>query len=258
MIKERVYTKEEFERELSRYEGMKMEDLVYFVKLFSVVIVTDGFFDRRVFTDIINELELRYPTRVYVDLVPIEFDREIDGPYFSTLRQAYETDIVIRKLKNMREYMRRWFFAARVIFITDKAGYRYVSKGREEYLLGYAETGGQIMSIYLRHVGEDPDWITYEYDKYKFRMLKLVLHEFGHTLGLRHCNSEFCIMRPTRSAKDYDSRGYVPCKFCNVILRNSWPEVYDAWEKLKKSGTFKIGVGQKGEELESRFFKRPD
>ena len=47
------------------------------------------------------------------------------------------------------------------------------------------------------------------------RTLKEVVHELGHTWGLRHCDDPGCVMFFSNTLKDTDHKGYAFCPHCS-------------------------------------------
>ena len=47
------------------------------------------------------------------------------------------------------------------------------------------------------------------------RALKEVVHELGHTWGLRHCDDPGCVMFFSNTLKDTDHKGYTFCPKCS-------------------------------------------
>lgn len=63
--------------------------------------------------------------------------------------------------------------------------------------------------------GEKPN-----YNLYYERLLKEVLHELGHLLGLEHCRNPHCVMRFSNSILEVDEKGSYFCENCRVQLQS--------------------------------------
>jgi archaemetzincin len=55
---------------------------------------------------------------------------------------------------------------------------------------------------------------------YKLRLLKEVLHETGHLLGLPHCTDPSCVMSFSNSVLDVDRKKAEFCGRCKNKLKN--------------------------------------
>jgi archaemetzincin len=51
------------------------------------------------------------------------------------------------------------------------------------------------------------------------RLIKEVLHELGHTLGLPHCENKKCVMVFSNSIEDVDYKGSKFCERCRELLQ---------------------------------------
>jgi archaemetzincin len=54
----------------------------------------------------------------------------------------------------------------------------------------------------------------------KARLLKEIIHEFGHLLNLRHCSNYSCVMASSNTADDLDIKGDHFCKSCLTKMVN--------------------------------------
>jgi len=54
-------------------------------------------------------------------------------------------------------------------------------------------------------------------EHYRQRMLTLARHELGHTWGLSHCSSPFCLMRDAEGKMNLDKAGFF-CKACTGLV----------------------------------------
>ncbi len=82
------------------------------------------------------------------------------------------------------------------------------------HLFGYALLGGDAGVVSLFRLrpefsGDEPDPATL-----MDRLVKEVLHELGHTLGLRHCPVPWCAMNPSRLPEEVDLKDESYCEPC--------------------------------------------
>jgi len=87
------------------------------------------------------------------------------------------------------------------------------------HLYGEAQLGGTsaIMSLYRLR----PEFYRAHPDQRLFfsRCEKEALHEVGHTFGLVHCKDRNCLMYPSSTIDDTDSKSSNLCKPCTGLLR---------------------------------------
>lgn len=50
------------------------------------------------------------------------------------------------------------------------------------------------------------------------RLIKLSLHELGHTFGLEHCRRDGCLMQFSSSLEKLDRKNLAFCEYCQVLL----------------------------------------
>ena len=53
------------------------------------------------------------------------------------------------------------------------------------------------------------------------RLLKLSVHELGHTFGLPHCRRESCLMNFSANLEKLDLTNLELCEYCRIILNDS-------------------------------------
>jgi archaemetzincin len=56
------------------------------------------------------------------------------------------------------------------------------------------------------------------------RLLKLSLHELGHTFGLKHCLEEGCLMGFSSNLEKLDQKKLALCKYCQILLQDFFQE----------------------------------
>jgi archaemetzincin len=56
------------------------------------------------------------------------------------------------------------------------------------------------------------------------RILKLSLHELGHSFGLGHCREEGCLMGFSTNLEKLDQKDIVLCDYCQILLSDYYRE----------------------------------
>jgi archaemetzincin len=87
------------------------------------------------------------------------------------------------------------------------------------HVYGEAQLGGtsSIVSVFrldegFSHTKGNPAFVK--------RVSKEMIHELGHTFGLKHCPEKNCIMHYARSVRDVDTKTDQPCRYCQVYLKD--------------------------------------
>lgn len=93
------------------------------------------------------------------------------------------------------------------------------------YVFGEAYMNGPsaIMSYHRLHQGQAEDPVSREH--FLDRVVKVALHEIGHTFNLSHCHTGRCVMRASNNLKELDEKLNYLCDYCELFL----------FESLKKS-----------------------
>lgn len=86
------------------------------------------------------------------------------------------------------------------------------------FLFGLAEFNGKYAVVSLYRLYDE------NFEIYKVRSIKEVIHELGHTFGLGHCENYRCVMNFSISTYNVDQKDKKFCQFClvklNTILKN--------------------------------------
>jgi archaemetzincin len=82
------------------------------------------------------------------------------------------------------------------------------------YVFGEAYAPGKAALISLWRLRPEFYGEKADVSIFKWRSLKEAIHELGHTLGLRHCHSSFCVMHFSNSIFDTDKKQSLLCDQC--------------------------------------------
>ena len=106
--------------------------------------------------------------------------------------------------------------AFRYIVILDDDIY----SGQYNFIFGQAEMHGKACVISLARFADPARSLKEdEVPLFSKRLVSLLLHELGHTFGLKHCANEQCVMQFANSMAELDSQPIHYCTDCLARLR---------------------------------------
>ena len=148
------------------------------------------------------------------DVVPLLEDVRFS---FDPGRDQHYSTMILEKLEKMVPAG-----AIRVAAITDVDLFIPVLT----YVYGEAQLRGKtcIVSTHRLKEGLSP---ASPKEVYYFRVVKEVIHELGHTFGLRHCPNHSCIMHYCRNITDVDNKSEQLCRYCSVLLEDEKEKIFD-------------------------------
>ncbi|MGA9117589.1 MAG: archemetzincin [Bacteroidota bacterium] len=82
------------------------------------------------------------------------------------------------------------------------------------FVFGEAELGGTVAVVSYHRLQNERYGLAADPQLLRVRLAKEALHELGHTLGLVHCRTGACVMRPSSSVEEIDLKGEVLCRLC--------------------------------------------
>ena len=86
------------------------------------------------------------------------------------------------------------------------------------FVFGEAQLDGKAAVISMFRPRGDADGSTPTKSLFLGRMLKLSLHELGHTFGLGHCREDDCLMGFSSNLEILDRKDIVFCDYCQILL----------------------------------------
>lgn len=90
-----------------------------------------------------------------------------------------------------------------------------------KYVYGEAELGGRLAIVSSFRLRHDGDGSEAPIDRYYARLVKVALHEVGHTLSLYHCDAPKCLMQFSPQIQSLDDLDIGFCDRCEFTLRES-------------------------------------
>lgn len=86
------------------------------------------------------------------------------------------------------------------------------------FVFGEAQLNGQAAVISLFRPRGDADGEVVPLAVVLNRLIKLSIHELGHTFGLGHCREEGCLMGFAANLEKLDQKNLTICQYCQVLL----------------------------------------
>ncbi|NQV14610.1 archaemetzincin family Zn-dependent metalloprotease [bacterium] len=129
-------------------------------------------------------------------------------PFFNPVRSQYDANKLILKLAPMVLEQEK------VIGITDLDLYIPVLS----YIFGQAYLGGSVALVSGHRLENSRYGLPHDSKLFSDRLLKCVLHELGHTFGLRHCLKPGCVMVSTTYVEELDQKSDNFCRNCQSEL----------------------------------------
>jgi archaemetzincin len=138
---------------------------------------------------------------------------ELPHHAFNEGRGQYNSSAILDELARLYE---RGFFGdcQRVVGVADVDAYVLGLN----FVFGEALLGGPVAAVYLARLrpefyGKAPNRVLL-----LERACKEVVHELGHTFGLRHCSNPKCVMHFSNTILDTDFKDVLYCLRCQSAL----------------------------------------
>lgn len=88
------------------------------------------------------------------------------------------------------------------------------------FVFGEAQLDGKAAIISMFRPRGDADGLLPPRPVLLRRLIKLSLHELGHTFGLGHCRQPGCLMGFSANLEKLDQRSLALCEYCQVMLND--------------------------------------
>jgi archaemetzincin len=92
------------------------------------------------------------------------------------------------------------------------------------FVFGEAQLNGTAAVISLFRPRGDADGTNPPRAVVLNRLIKLGIHELGHTFGLGHCREEGCLMGFSANLEKLDQKNLALCPYCQVLLADFFRE----------------------------------
>lgn len=104
------------------------------------------------------------------------------------------------------------------------------------YVFGEAYMGGSsaVLSCYRLYRRTDSEYVSREV--LLDRIVKVALHEIGHTFNLPHCHTGRCVMRASHNLAELDRKLNYLCDYCEMFLSEAVSEALKGREEAQEKG----------------------
>jgi len=86
------------------------------------------------------------------------------------------------------------------------------------HVFGLAKLGGKAAIVSSYRLDNSLYGLPADDEKLQERIVKEILHEFGHLYELRHCENYLCVMASSNTADDLDVKNSAYCSKCSESL----------------------------------------
>ena len=95
------------------------------------------------------------------------------------------------------------------------------------FVFGEAQLDGKAAIISTFRPGGGADDLQPRQPIFLERLIKLSLHELGHTFDLPHCRQEGCLMGFAANLEKLDQKNLELCEYCRILLADYFNAVND-------------------------------
>ena len=105
------------------------------------------------------------------------------------------------------------------------------------FVFGEAQLNGKAAVISLFRPRGDADGSNPPMAVVLKRLIKLSIHELGHTFGLGHCRQEGCLMGFSGNLEKLDQKNLTFCNYCQVLLADFFHDQNASFRLRQYEGT---------------------
>lgn len=168
-----------------------------------------------------------------------QFEPALLGDIEYDINQEFNSQVIFKEQKlEMEEFYdqsRRQYDGNRLLRVIDAleypVGVKKMGLFRVDlyipiltYIFGQAIYNGNSGIASLYRLRNEQYGLESDNELLVSRFRKVILHELGHTFGLKHCLVPNCVMRSSTYVEDIDQKQRHFCTNCQQILRGKQPE----------------------------------
>ncbi|MDZ7687277.1 MAG: archaemetzincin family Zn-dependent metalloprotease [Halobacteriales archaeon] len=166
-----------------------------------------------------------------IDVVPVgNLAEGVVETACEVLKERYGAEVVTRSSESVPEgaYDERsgQYNAERLISVAESVGRGdknlaltdvdiFYRQRNFVFGLAYLDGKGCVVSTHRLRMTADGGEVDDDEETFYDRVRKEVVHEVGHTLGLRHCDTDTCVMSFSPTVREVDYKFERPCPTCD-------------------------------------------
>ena len=89
------------------------------------------------------------------------------------------------------------------------------------FVFGLAKLSGDIGIVSIHRLNNIYYGLPEDKDILKSRLIKEIVHELGHLLGLKHCERYDCVMTSSTVVEELDTKGETYCNSCIIQIKSN-------------------------------------
>jgi len=89
------------------------------------------------------------------------------------------------------------------------------------YVFGEAYMGGRAAVMSSARLSVTPSGEPVSRERFLDRVVKVALHEIGHTFNIPHCHTGRCVMRASNNLIELDDKLNYLCNYCELFLADA-------------------------------------
>ena len=166
----------------------------------SILLISHGNFEKEFLKKIASEVAQEFLFPVYTE------ERHIDlGEFYDPMRRQYDGNKILLELDsiNSPQSIKKIGLFRVDLFIPILT-----------YIFGQATLNGSTGIASLYRLRNEQYGMKKDEDLLLTRLIKVIIHELGHTFGLIHCHVPTCVMLSSTYVEDIDQKSHNLCVSC--------------------------------------------